>query len=617
MVSRLTLVVRMFLGLASCVLALGWGNGLTASERGATVPWTTYEAEDMVITGGMILGPPGRAADKNQHLTNTVEMEASGGRCVKLAAAGSSVEFVAKTPANAIVVRYCIPDSDDGTGIDSTLALFVNGSQVATLPVTSRYSWRYGSYTFTNKPSDGNPRNVFDEVRCKGLTIAKNDAIRIAKASTDAAAYCIIDLVDLESIPEPRIAPANSLSVMSYGASGQGLADDTKALQDCINAARNQHRDVWIPPGTYLIAGDMNNIQDITIQGAGMWHTTLVGDPAQYNQGTSKQVRLNGGGNNIHIADFAIIGRLNHRNDGDANDGFSEFFGTGSTISRIWVEHTKTGAWIANSSGLIVDSCRFRNTIADGINLCVGVRGSTIQNCTARGCGDDAFAIWPATYTAQTYAPGLNVIKNCTACLSSLGNGIGIYGGEGNVVQDCLIHDVPYGCGILVSGTFPIGKNVFSGTTTVQRCAINRCGGFDSGWNAWRAAVTICPQDNNISGLTITDLTVTNSISYAIEIVSPGSAVANASKGHLTNAILANVTVSTFGVAVPIASEQPYVDGVYGLWARSDAIGSMTVRGLTINGALGSAKALAGSAMKNDSNKAQGAQTFSFDWASP
>ena len=603
--------------LLSCGPALQADEHQAAPGRGAIVPWITYEAEDMTVTGGSILGPSGRAPDKNCHLPNVAEMEASGGRCVKLGAPGANVQFIAKAPANAIVVRYCIPDSPDGAGLDSTLSLLVNGKQIATLPVTSRYSWRYGSYTFTNKPGDGNPRNFFDEVRLKGLSIGKGDQVRLEKAAKDAADYCIIDLVDLEVVPEARRQPANSLSVMEHGAKGDGLADDTRALQECINAARSQKKDVWIPPGSYLIAGDMNNIQEISIHGAGMWHTTLVGDPARYNDGTGHQIRFNGGGSNIHLADFAIIGRLNHRNDGDANDGFSESFGTGSSISRIWVEHTKTGAWIANSSGLVVDSCRFRNTIADGINLCVGVRGSIIENCTARGCGDDAFAIWPATYTAQKFAPGGNVIRNCTGCLSSLGNGVGVYGGDSNCVQDCVFTDIPFGCGILVCGTFPVGKNVFSGTTVIQRCDVDRCGGFDSGWNAWRAAMTLCPQDCNISGLSISDIAITNSLSYAIEIVSPGSDPKNPAKGRLSDASMSRITIATYGVAVPIASREPYVDGVHGVWAREDAIGSLEVKGLTINGTAITPQTVPGADFRDDARTINGSPAFSFQISAP
>ncbi len=116
-----------------------------------------------------------------------------------------------------------------------------------------------------------------------------------------------------------------------------------------------------------------------------MWHTTLVGDDEQYTN-SNRRVRFNGKGSNIHISDFAIIGKLNYRNDSEPNDGFGDSFGADSTISRIWVEHTKTGVWVNNSSNLVVEGCRFRNTIADGLNFCVGcaVRPPAIAPPAAR-----------------------------------------------------------------------------------------------------------------------------------------------------------------------------------------------------------------------------------------
>ena len=160
---------------------------------------------------------------------------------------------------------------------------------------------------------------------------------------------------------------------------------------------------------------------------------------------------------------------MNYRNDNEPNDGLGGAYGTGSTISRIWVEHTKTGAWLINTKGLVVDSCRFRDTIADGINLCVGMQSTTVTNCTARGTGDDSFPIWPATYTSQTYSPGLNVITHCTAQTPFLANGGAIYGGADNRIEDCQFLDITYGCGILISTTFSVGGNTFSGTTVAQR----------------------------------------------------------------------------------------------------------------------------------------------------
>ncbi len=587
--------IRLF---AVVTLALVLVHPARASS-GAAVPWITYEAEAMAISGGTVMGPPAQAVDKNVTYTNTIEGEASGRRCVKLTGTGQYVQFTAQSNANALVVRYCVPDSANGAGIDSTISLYLNGVFTGKLPVTSKYSWRYGNYTFSNNPSDGKPRNFFDEVRTNGLVINAGDTVRLQKDADDTATYDVIDLVDLENIAAPLGTPANSLSITSYGAVGNGVVDCTTALQNCINDAKNQGKTVWLPAGTYIITGNINLPASLTIQGAGMWYTTLLGNASVYNLNSANRITLNGLGSGIHLADFSITGKLNYRDDSEPNDGLGGSFGTGSTISHLWVEHTKTGAWLVNSSGLVVDNCRFRNTIADGINFCVGMRSSTITNCTARGTGDDCFAIWPATYTSQTYAPGLNVITHCTGQMPDLANGGAIYGGESNRIEDCAFTDVPYGCGILIAGTFPVGGNGFTGTTVAQRCDLNRCGGYDPGW-LWRGALTLCPQDININGVQINDVNVSNSLSYAVQIVSPGS-------GVLTNATLSSVNVSGYGVAVPpyhpaVPSQANYIDGVYGVLARNDAKGSITVSGLTVNSTPITSIPASGTDLANQSN---------------
>jgi len=531
------------------VLALFISLHAARAFSGATVPWTTYEAENMATTGA-ILGP--------QYGPNVVASESSGRKCVQLNATGQYVQLTAQAAANALVVRYSVPDSTDGVGTDSTISLYKNGAFVGKLPVTSRYSWLYGAYPFSNTPGNGSPRNFFDEVRTNGLSLSAGDVVRLQRDADDSATYCVIDLVDLENVAAPPTAPANSLSVMSYGAGGTGAADDTAALVNCISAASSQGKSVWLPAGTYKITSSINLPANITIQGAGMWYTTLVGDPTLYAT-SSRRVTLNGNGSNIHLSDFAILGKLNYRNDSEPNDGLGGAYGTGSAISRVWVEHTKTGAWIVNSQGLVVDSCRFRNTIADGINLCVGMRSTTVTNCAARGTGDDCFAIWPATYTSQTYSPGLNVITHCTAQSPFLANGGAIYGGASNRIEDCLSQDMPYGCGILISTTFPVGANTFSGTTVAQRCDLVRCGGYDAGY-AWRAALQLCLDHTNISGVNLNNLNITNSISDGLSIL--GSA------GTLSNTVAANVSIPDYGIGA---------SGRHGLWARANAIGSMTV----------------------------------------
>jgi len=514
---------------------------------GSAVSWTTYEAEEMATTG-TIIGP--------QYAPHLVASEASERKCVRLNAVGDYIEFTAATNANAIVVRYSVPDTPDGAGTNYTLSLYTNSSFAAKLTMTSRYSWLYGAYPFTNNPPVGSPRNFYDEVRTIGLAINAGDSFRLQKDASDTAANYIIDLIDLENVPPPITTPANSLSVAGFGAVGDGTADCTSAFQNCINAAANT-KTVWIPPGVYVITGTMNLPSNTTLQGAGMWYSTLLGSAALYNT-PSRRINLNGAGNNIHLADFAVTGFLNYRNDSEPNDGLGGSYGAGSTISRIWVEHTKAAAWLYNSSGLVVDSCRFRNTLADGINLNRGMRNTIVTNCTARGTGDDCFAIWPSSGT-QTYSPGLNVITHCTGQVPFLANGGAIYGGTSNRIEDCLFQDMPYGCGILLSTTFPVGANVFAGTTVAQRCDLFRCGAYDEGYG-WRAALQLC-LDNHASGLTnldLNNLNISGSISDGLSIIG--------GIGRLSNAIAAQVSIPNYGLGA---------SGRHGAWASSETIGSL------------------------------------------
>jgi Alpha-1,3-glucanase catalytic domain D1/Alpha-1,3-glucanase catalytic domain D2 len=543
--------------LAAAAISLPWAQAF----GGATVPWTTYEAEDMATTGA-ILGP--------QYGPNVVASEASGRRCVELSNTGAYVEFTAQAAANAIVVRYSVPDSADGAGADSTISLYKNGVFVGKLPVTSRYSWLYGNYPWTNTPASGSPRNFFDEVRTNGLSINPGDVVRLEKDATDAAAYYIIDLVDLENVAAPLTQPANSLSILSYGAGGAGTTDDTVPLVHCIADASSQGKSVWLPPGTYKITSAIYIPSNVAIQGAGMWYSTLAGDPSLYAHSYNR-VALYGSGSHIHLSDFAIVGKLNYRNDIEPNDGLGGSFGTGSTISRIWVEHTKTGAWLVNSLGLVVDSCRVRDTIADGINLCVGMRGTTVTNCATRGTGDDCFAIWPATYTGQTYTPGLNVVTHCTGQCPFLANGGAIYGGADNRIEDCLFQDMTYGCGILISTTFPVGGNTFSGTTVAQRSDLVRCGGYDPGWS-WRAALQLCLQTQSVSGITLDSLNISDSISDGLSVIAPGSNPSTG-LGTLANAVMSNVNIPNYGIGAVSRN---------GLWASPNSIGSMTVSNCAI-----------------------------------
>jgi alpha-1,3-glucanase-like protein len=527
------------------------------------LPWTTYEAEAMKSTG-VVLGP--------KYDPYLVETESSGQKCVKLAAVGEFVEFTAAADASALVVRYSLPDAKEGGGTSTKLDLYLNGTKVTSLTLTSQYSWLYGKYPFSNNPAEGKPRNFYNELRIKDLNIAKNDVIRLQRADGDAS-YCIIDLVDLEKIPAPLAAPENSLSVLDFGADRTGDADATGALLKCVAEAQRQRRVVWVPAGDYKVTGEILVPSSVTIQGAGMWHTNFVGDPALYDQ-AARRVRFKLRGSDIHLADFSITGRLSYRNDSEPNDGIIGAGCAESSISNIWIEHTKVGIWIYNGVNLTIEGCRLRDLIADGVNLCVGTSGTVIQNCTARGTGDDCFAMWPAAsdqgFVGKGAPSGNNVIRHCTGQLPFLANGAAIYGGADNRVEDCRFIDISAGCGVLISTTFPTSddslkiNNNFSGTTLVTNCELLRCGGYDHDW-AWRGSLQICMDRRSISGLTLSHVTIQDSLSSGVTIVGPGSAKG---EGTLSQSRFEDLKILNSGIGA-----SPHHD----LWIRKDARGGVVL----------------------------------------
>ncbi|HMA51728.1 MAG TPA: glycosyl hydrolase family 28-related protein, partial [Magnetospirillaceae bacterium] len=490
---------------------------------------------------------------------------------------GEHAEFTVRSPANALVIRYSLPDSTSGGGIDAGLDLYRNGAFLCTVRLSSRYSWRYGTYPFTGDPAAGKPRNFYDECRLKGVDFAPGDRIRLQKPD-DGAAWCMLDLVDLERIAPPLPRPARSLSPVEFGAGGRGETDDTEALRACVAMAAKQGRTVWVPPGDYKLSGEIVLPSHVALQGAGMWHTNFVGDPALYAD-PERRIRFTLTGSGGRLADFAVLGRLAYRDDKEPNDGI---IGRGCerfTLSRLWVEHTKVGMWFYGCLDGVIEACRLRNTRADGVNICTHSRNLTVRNCAARNTGDDCFAVWPAAFDPGSPPlsppPGSNVFRHCTGELAYLANGAAIYGGAGNRIEDCRFTDMAAGCGVLVSTTFPTADAArgidynFSGATVVRGCDLVRCGGYDHEWG-WRAAFQICVDRRDISGVELRDASIRDSLSDGFAIIAPG---AKKGLGRRAEARLDKVEIPDCGMAL---------SGRHGLWVGSGTEGTLALRRSTI-----------------------------------
>ncbi|MFF3641166.1 discoidin domain-containing protein [Streptomyces sp. NPDC002564] len=483
---------------AGLVPALIGATGTTAQAApaaaprlaaGATLPFTSVEAES--ATGnGTTIGP--------DYTQGTLASEASGRRAVRLSA-GQSVEFTVPRAVNALNVAYSVPDGQSGS-----MAVYVNGQKLdRTLPVTSKYShvdtpWIAGSKT----------HHLFDNARLRlGRDLASGDKVKLEATGTQVT----VDVADFEQVAAAATKPAGAVSVTDKGADPTGQGDSTQAFREAIAAARGGT--VWIPPGEFKLGQSLNNVGDVTIRGAGNWHS-VVRSSRFIDQSSAP-------GGKVGLQDFAVLGEVTERVDGNPDNFVNGSLGPNSKVSGMWLQHLKVGLWLTgNNDNLVVENNRILDMTADGLNLNGTAKGVDVRNNFLRNTGDDALAMWAlnATNSDSTFAGN-------TISQPNLANGIAIYGGRDITVKDNLILDTnALGSGIAISNQkfldpfFPL-----AGTITVSGNTLVRTGAMNPNWQHPMGALRVDAYDSAIEAtVNITGTTITDSPWSAYEFVSGG-----------------------------------------------------------------------------------------------
>ncbi|HWE60347.1 MAG TPA: glycosyl hydrolase family 28-related protein [Chloroflexota bacterium] len=455
-------------------------QGSALAARGATLPYDEYEAE-AARTNGTVTGP--------DRVFGDLAAEASGRRAVTLRTLGQYVEFTLRRPANGMVLRYSVPDSANGTGLTAPLSLYVDGRFQQALALTSRYTWLYGSYPFTNNPAGGGGHHFYDELHLLfGRTLSSGSTVRVQVDRGDTAPSYTIDLADFEQVPPPYPRPAGYLSLASFGADPTGHRDATAIIRRAVAAAEARHRGLYLPAGTYAVTGHIV-LNNITLRGAGPWYTVLHGAgaglygdyPANSNQTyPANEDGSHGPSAHVQVYDLAIQGETTDRVDRAQVNGFGGALGGGSIIQNVWIEHTKVGMWFDGPfSDLLVVGCRMRDLTADGLNLHDGISNVTVEQTQVRNSGDDGLALW-----SDGDADAFDVFRNDTVQLPYLANNIAMYGGQQNSILDNYLSDTLTQGGGINIGNRDYGSAVvpLSGTIAVSGNTLVRTGQVDPNW---------------------------------------------------------------------------------------------------------------------------------------
>ncbi len=515
---------------------------------GAKVPYVRYEAENGTLSGGEVVGP--------NRIIGDLAGEASGRQAVKLTYQGDSVQWTATSAANSLVVRYSIPDSEDGAGLDATLSIFINDVKKGTLDLTSRHAWLYGPETDPqNTPSLGSPRHIYDELhKLLDFTIHAGDRIMLKKDASDAAPYYGIDFMELEMVDPPKTCPPEFINAMDAGITPDNFSEKFGSLVQGFTwkPEYKGKKGIFIPPGRYKLDTQIliNNglPKGFEITGAGMWYTVLYSDDnADMDWG---QPAFNLNAQSVKFSDFAMFGATRTRTGN--GKPFINAYGDGTVISRIWIEHMTCGFWVGGSSGhtnhLLIDSCGIRDLGADGINLCNGTKNSTVINTTVRSSGDDGIAIWSAPEfdgpTADIDYAGCahNLIDHCTVELPWRANAFAIYGGKDNTIKNCLARDTLTYAGVDISSSFK--PRPFAGTVHVENMLLERCGGpFWSGQQF--GALWVMADEQPVNGIEFKNIKIVEPTYSGILLKSE----TYQQPGHEMNVSFENVSVTHPGMS--------------------------------------------------------------------
>ena len=292
------------------------------------------------------------------------------------------------------------------------------------------------------------------------------------------------------------------INVKDYGAVGDGVANDTAALQSAGNAAIAANIPLLIPNGVYKATAAIVYDGSISIQGTGTISSShVVGPTVQIKNATKGYVLDVKFAGTAAVRD-AVNRNLQIKDCSNMTIMGVETYGGGST-----------GIFIEGGNRISVTDSIVHDTLADGIHVTKGAASVSVSGNKVYSTGDDGIAV--VSYLADG-APCTDVTIQGNTVKGGKARGITVAGGirigiTGNSINGTsasgiiIVEDTTY------STYTPTDVTVTANPITDAGQTLPRIG------NGFGIEVA-----NGASRVTLTGNTVHNSYNKGISVTSPG-----------------------------------------------------------------------------------------------
>ena len=210
-------------------------------------------------------------------------------------------------------------------------------------------------------------------MKCSTLPSLRGVNIRSLIRSALAPLPALLALTLAGLLPAPARAEMDVISVVEYGATGNGTTDDSVAIQNAINDAVTFRKSVFLPGGTYRINSTIN-----------LGGTTLTGEGTTVEGGTPRSLLRAG---TLGMTMLTCGSKSNVRNIGLqgaylANIGI-KLSGARASLSDIEIYRCrKTSYLLPSTQNSTLTNCYSAYSVT-AFTLANGARNNNFFNCTA------------------------------------------------------------------------------------------------------------------------------------------------------------------------------------------------------------------------------------------